>query len=153
MSGAQGIVFTGGHFRNVAGDVNQGRRNGAAPPRGDQAPQLVSSEGAAEEIREAAFLENATRITAKGPGVRVDNAGGTRQSGKSGSVHAHMFTNLKDSEFHSGVFTNAGGTIDGEDDDQDIPVAAPDVVKEGPRLWNRGGFYRNDKSQLQPTVV
>ena len=26
---------------------------------------------------------------------------------------------------------NAGRTIDGEDDDQDIPVAVPDVVKEG----------------------
>ena len=22
-----------------------------------------------------------------------------------------------------------------------------------PQLWNRGGFYRNDKSQLQPTVM
>ena len=115
MSGAQGIVFTGGHFRNVAGDVNQGRHNGAAPPQGDQAPQLVSFEGVAEETREAAFLENATCITAKGPGVQVDNAGGMQQSGKSGSVHAHMFTNLKDSEFHSGIFMNAGGTIDGED--------------------------------------
>lgn len=44
---------------------------------------------------------------------------------------------LKNSEFHSGTFTNAGGTIDGEefeDDDQDIPVAVPDVVKEGALL-------------------
>ena len=131
MSAAQGIVFTSGHFRNVVGNVNQGRCNSAAPPWGDQAPQLVSSKGVAEETREAAFLENATCITAKGPRVWVDNAGGMRQSGKSGSIHAHMFTNLKDSEFHSGVFTNAGGTIDGEDDNQDIPVAAPDVVKEG----------------------
>ena len=45
-----------------------------------------------------------------------------------------MFTNLKNSEFHSGIFMNVGGTIDGEDDDQDIPVAVPDVVKEGALL-------------------
>ena len=45
-----------------------------------------------------------------------------------------MFTNLKNSEFQSGIFMNAGGTIDGEDDDQDIPVAVPDVVKEGTLL-------------------
>lgn len=127
MSGAQGLVFTGGHFSNVGGDVSRGGRS----RRGDQAPQLASSEEIAEEDTEAAFLENASGIIAKGPGVRLDNAGATRQSGKSGSVHAHMFTNLKNSEFHSGTFTNAGGTIDGEDDDQDIPVAAPDVVKEG----------------------
>lgn len=136
MSGAQGLTFTGGHFSNVGGNINRGGRNRAASP-GHQAPQLVSSEVVAEEITEAAFLENASYITAKGPGVRLDNAGGTRQSGKSGSVHAHMFTNLKNSEFHSGTFTNAGGTIDGEefeDDDQDIPVAVPDVVKEGALL-------------------
>lgn len=136
MSGAQGLTFTGGHFSNVGGNINRGGRNRAASP-GHQAPQLVSSEVVAEEITEAAFLENASYITAKGPGVRLDNAGGTRQSGKSGSVHAHMFTNLKISEFHSGTFTNAGGTIDGEefeDDDQDIPVAVPDVVKEGALL-------------------
>jgi hypothetical protein len=130
MSGAQGLVLTGGHFSNVGGNVNRGGRNRAAS-RGDQAPQLVSSEGVAEETTEAAFLENASGVIAKGPGVRLDNAGGRRQSGKSGSVHAHMFTNLKNSEFHSGIFTNAGGTIDDDDDDEDIPVAAPDVVKEG----------------------
>lgn len=130
MSGAQGLVLTGGHFTNVGGDVNRGGRNRTAP-QGDQAPQLVSSEGVAEETTEAAFLDNASGIIAKGPGVRLDNAGGTRQPGKSGSVHAHMFTNLKNSEFHSGTFTNAGGIVDGEDDDQDIPVAVPDVVKEG----------------------
>ena len=131
MSGAQGIVLTGGHFRNVAGDVRkQGRRNGAAP-QGDQAPQLVSSEEVAEENREAAIFENASGVIAKGAGVRVDNAGGRGQSGKSGNVHAHMFTNLKNSEFHAGIFTNAGGIIEGEDDEQDVSVAAPDVVNEG----------------------
>ena len=41
-----------------------------------------------------------------------------------------MFTNLKNFEFHSRIFMNAGGTIDGEDVDQDIPVAVPDVVKK-----------------------
>ena len=130
MSGAQGIVLTGGHFRNVAGDVEQGRRNRAAH-RGDQVPQLESSEGVAEENREATLFENASGVIARGPGVRVDNAGGRRQSSKSGSVHAHMFTNLKNSEFHSGIFTNTGGIIDGEDDEQDVPVAAPDIVMEG----------------------
>ena len=29
---------------------------------------------------------------------------------------------------------NAGGTIDSEDDNQDIPVAVPGVVKEGTLL-------------------
>ena len=127
MPGTQGLVFTGGHFSNVAGNVNRGR----ATSRGDQASQLVSSAGVVEETTKESFLENASGITAKGPGVRLDNAGGMRQSGKSGNVRAHMFTNLKNSEFHSGIFMNAGGIIDGEDDDQDIPVAVPDVVKEG----------------------
>lgn len=153
MSGAQGLVFTGGHFSNVAGDVNRGGRNRAAS-REDQAPQLVSSEGVPEDTTEAAFLEDASGIIAKGPGVRLNNAGGTRQSSKSGSVHAHMFTNLKNSEFHSGTFTNAGGTIDGEDDDQDIPVAAPDVVKEdtanSPSEYKMEKMHGEKKAEVKP---
>ena len=42
---------------------------------------------------------------------------------------------------------DAGGTINGEDDDQDIPVALPDIVKEGTSL-SRG--YREFK--LWPEV-
>ena len=110
MPGAQGLVFTGGHFSNVAGNVNRGGRN-RATSRGDQASHLASSAGVVEETTEATFLENASGITAKGPGVRLDNAGGTRQSRKSGNVHAHMFANLKNSEFQSGIFMNAGGNI------------------------------------------
>ena len=52
MSGAQGPVLTGGHFSNVAGYVNRGGRN-RATSRGDQASQLVSSAGVAEETTES----------------------------------------------------------------------------------------------------
>ena len=117
-------------MENIADDVKQGSRTGVVRQR-EQAPPLVSSKGVAEENREAAMFENASGVIAKGPGVRVDSAGGGRQSSKSGSVHAHMFTNLKDAEFHSGISTNAGGIIDGEDDEQDVPVAAPGIVEEG----------------------
>ena len=46
MPGVQGLVFTVGHFSNVAGNVNRGGRN-----RGDQASQLVSSAGVAGKPR------------------------------------------------------------------------------------------------------
>jgi len=80
--------------------------------------------GVAEETTEAAFFENASGIIAKDLGVQFDNAEGRRQSGKSGSIHAHMVTNLKNSEFHSDVAT-IGGDTDGED------FVVPDVIKEG----------------------
>ena len=81
MPAAQGLVFTGGHFSNVAGNVNRGGRN-RATSQGDQASQLVSFARVVEETTEETFPENASGITAKGLGVRLDNAGRTRQSGK-----------------------------------------------------------------------
>ena len=43
---------------------------------------------------------------------------------------------------------NAGGTVDGEDDDQDIPVAVPDVVKEGALLFGAGVSASNSSMRI-----
>ena len=48
MPGAQGLVLTGGHFSNVADNLNRpGRNRGTS--RGEQVSQLVSSAGVVEE--------------------------------------------------------------------------------------------------------